>query len=99
MSHDKCNTVNNWYWCKIAGSSECRSCCDKRRSPGSPAMTQHFTFSRRELPRRLLRKNQQKAEIARIMNRDRSTIYREIKQNSGQKPLRRSVTLGNAKRL
>lgn len=51
-------------------------------------MAQHFTFSERELLRRLLRENREKPEIARLMNRDRSTIYREIKRNSGQRGYR-----------
>ena len=51
-------------------------------------MTQHLTFLEPELLRRLLRKNRTKTEIARLMNRDRSTMYREIKRNSGQRGYR-----------
>lgn len=51
-------------------------------------MAEHLTFQERELLRRLLRENRTKAEIARLMNRDRSTVYREIKRNSGQRGYR-----------
>lgn len=51
-------------------------------------MAQHLTFEERELLRRLLLADYSKAEIAQGMNRDRSTIYREIRRNSGARGYR-----------
>ena len=46
-------------------------------------MASHFTFPEREILYRLLKAKKPKAEITRLMGRDRSTIYREIKRNTG----------------
>ena len=46
-------------------------------------MASHFTFREREFLYRLLKAKRPKAEIAELMGRDRSTIYREIKRNTG----------------
>jgi len=46
-------------------------------------MASHFTFPEREILYRLLKAKKPKAEIARLMGRDRSTIYREIERNTG----------------
>ena len=51
-------------------------------------MAEHLTFPERELLHRLLRKNRPRSEIAKLMNRDRSTICREITRNSGQRGYR-----------
>ena len=73
---------------RIAGSFECGSLQRKRRSNGGPAMAHHLTFQERSLLRRLLKANYPKTEIAELMNRDRSTIYREINRNSGARGYR-----------
>ncbi len=46
-------------------------------------MASHFTFCEREILYRLLKVKKLKSEIARLMGRDRSTIYREIERNTG----------------
>jgi len=46
-------------------------------------MASHFTFPEREILYRLLKAKTPKAEIARLMGRDPSTIYREIGRNTG----------------
>ena len=46
-------------------------------------MASHLTFREREFLYRLLKARKPKAEIAELMGRDRSTIYREIKRNTG----------------
>jgi len=46
-------------------------------------MASHFTFCEREILYRLLKAKKPKAEIARLMGRSRSTIYREMKRNTG----------------
>lgn len=46
-------------------------------------MAKHLTYEERVVIHRLLRLNYSKAEIAEVINRDRSTIYREIERNSG----------------
>ena len=46
-------------------------------------MASHLTFREREILCRLLKAKKPKAEIAELMGRDRSTIYREIKRNRG----------------
>lgn len=45
-------------------------------------MAYHLTFQERELLYRLLKKGKSKAEIADVMGRDRSTIYRELSRNA-----------------
>jgi IS30 family transposase len=46
-------------------------------------MASHLTFREREILYRLLKAKKPKAEIARLMGRDRSTVYREIRRNTG----------------
>jgi len=46
-------------------------------------MANHLTFPEREILYRLLKARKPKSEIATLMGRDRSTIYREIKRNTG----------------
>jgi IS30 family transposase len=46
-------------------------------------MASHFTFREREILYRLLKAKKPKSEIAELMGRDRSTIYREVKRNTG----------------
>lgn len=46
-------------------------------------MAEHLTFPEREVLQRLLAAKTPKAEIARLMKRDPSTIYGEISRNSG----------------
>ncbi len=46
-------------------------------------MASHFTFCEREILYRLLKAKRSKTEIAKLMGRDRSTIYREIGRNTG----------------
>ena len=46
-------------------------------------MASHFTFCEREILYRLLKAKKAKSEIAKLMGRDRSTVYREIERNTG----------------
>ena len=46
-------------------------------------MASHLTFPEREFLYRLKKRGESKSEIARVMGRDRSTIYRELKRNTG----------------
>ena len=46
-------------------------------------MAKHLTAEERGFLYRLKRKGRSKAEIAELMGRDRSTIYRELKRNAG----------------
>jgi IS30 family transposase len=46
-------------------------------------MAKHFTFEQRTILHRLNKQGMPKAEIARLMGRDRSTIYRELRRNTG----------------
>src|SRR5262249_52058785 len=52
------------------------------QSHGGPAMAQHLTLAEREFLHRLLKAKKSKAEIGVLMNRHRSTIYRELARNS-----------------
>jgi IS30 family transposase len=45
-------------------------------------MACHLTFQEREFLYRLLKKGKSKTEIAEVMGRDRSTIYRELSRNA-----------------
>jgi IS30 family transposase len=45
-------------------------------------MARHLTFAERELLQRLVAKRKSRSEIADLMNRHRSTIYRELDRNS-----------------
>jgi transposase, IS30 family len=45
-------------------------------------MAQHFTFAERQFLQRMVKARKSKAEIGAIMNRHRSTIYRELQRNS-----------------
>jgi transposase, IS30 family len=47
-------------------------------------MADHLNLQERELLYRLLHQGKGKGEIAKIMERDRSTIYRELGRNTGQ---------------
>jgi transposase, IS30 family len=51
-------------------------------------MANHFTLSERKVLYWLVKKGKRKAEIAEIMERDRSTIYRELKRNAGKRGYR-----------
>jgi IS30 family transposase len=51
-------------------------------------MVSHLTFEERQFLYRLKRKGVSKVEVARLMGRDRSTIYRELGRNSGQRGYR-----------
>lgn len=51
-------------------------------------MACHFTLQERRHLYRLLKAGKSKTEIARLMDRDRSTIYRELKRNCGQRGYR-----------
>jgi IS30 family transposase len=46
-------------------------------------MASHLTFREREILYRLLKAKKPKSEIAELMGRSRSTIYREIERNTG----------------
>ncbi len=46
-------------------------------------MASHLTFQEREILYRLNRAKRPKAEIAEVLGRDRSTIYRELDRNTG----------------
>lgn len=46
-------------------------------------MASHFTFQERQVLYRLNQANRPKAEIAAVLGRDRSTIYRELSRNMG----------------
>jgi transposase, IS30 family len=47
-------------------------------------MASHLTLGDREYLQRLIKAKKSKAEIARLMNRHRSTIYRELERNGDQ---------------
>jgi IS30 family transposase len=51
-------------------------------------MADHLTLAEREILYRLKKKGRSKAEIAEMMGRHRSTIYRELKRNTGQRGYR-----------
>lgn len=51
-------------------------------------MAKHFTFREREILYRLQKEKRSKAEIAAILGRNRSTIYRELKRNVGDRGYR-----------
>lgn len=51
-------------------------------------MASHLTLQEREFLYRLKKQGRTKAEIAELMGRDRSTIYRELQRNSGQRGYR-----------
>ena len=48
-------------------------------------MADHLTLTERQVLYRLKKKGESKAEIADLMGRHRSTIYRELKRNTGQR--------------
>jgi transposase, IS30 family len=51
-------------------------------------MACHLTFQEREFLYRLKKEKKSKTEIATLMGRDRSTIYRELNRNSGRRGYR-----------
>jgi IS30 family transposase len=51
-------------------------------------MAHHLTLEERQFLYRLEKAGTTKTEIAALMNRDRSTIYRELKRNTGQRGYR-----------
>ena len=51
-------------------------------------MAHHLTLEEREFLYRLNKKGKSKTEIAELMGRDRSTVYRELKRNSGRRGYR-----------
>ena len=59
-------------------------------------MAKHLTFEERQFLYRLRKKGKSNAEIAELMGRDRSTIYRELGRNTGQRGYRPHPR-GNAK--
>ncbi len=59
-------------------------------------MASHLTFQEREVLYRLNKAKRTKSEIAEILGRDRSTIYRELNRNTGEcgyRPKQGSVPL------
>src|SRR5262245_19319179 len=78
----KCDRIGSDLGKSIAGSFECRFLPRRRYSHGGPAMARHLTFAERELLQRMVAKRKSRAEIADLMNRHRSTIYRELDRNS-----------------
>lgn len=51
-------------------------------------MAHHLTFEERQVLYRLKKRSTAKAEIARLMGRDRSTIFRELNRNTGKRGYR-----------
>jgi IS30 family transposase len=51
-------------------------------------MASHLTFEERQVLYRLKKRGTPKAEIGRLMDRDRSTIYRELNRNKGKRGYR-----------
>lgn len=51
-------------------------------------MAKHLTLEEREFLYRLNKKGTSKVEIAELMGRDRSTVYRELNRNTGQRGYR-----------
>lgn len=51
-------------------------------------MATHLTFQERQVLQRLIKAGKSKKEMAEVMGRDRSTIYRELARNSGQRGYR-----------
>ena len=64
-------------------------------------MAHHLTFQEREFLYRLKKAGQSKTAIAELMGRDRSTIYRELKRNTGQRGYRpkQAQRFANERRL
>jgi len=64
-------------------------------------MARHLTFEERQILYRLKRKGASKGEIARLMGRHRSTIFRELKRNTGKRGYRpkKAQCLADARRL
>jgi IS30 family transposase len=46
-------------------------------------MASHLTFAERQVLQELLKRGESRTEIARLMNRHRSTIHRELRRNGG----------------
>jgi IS30 family transposase len=64
-------------------------------------MAHHLTFQERGFLYRLKKQGKSKTEIAQLMGRDRSTIYRELKRNTGARGYRpqQAQRLAEARRL
>lgn len=64
-------------------------------------MAKHLTFEERQFLYRLRRKGKSNTEIAELMGRDRSTIYRELDRNAGQRGYRpqQAQRLADTRRL
>jgi IS30 family transposase len=64
-------------------------------------MASHLNFQDREFLYRLKKQGMSIAEIARLMGRDRSTVYRELARNTGQRGYRakQAQRLADARRL
>jgi IS30 family transposase len=64
-------------------------------------MAKHLTFEERQFLYRLRKKGKSKTEIAELMSRDRSTIYRELGRNTGQRGYRpkQAQRLADTRRL
>jgi IS30 family transposase len=64
-------------------------------------MAKHFTFEERRFLYRLRKKGKSNTEIAELMGRDRSTIYRELSRNTGQRGYRpkQAQRLADTRRL
>ena len=59
-------------------------------------MAAHLTIREREFLHRLVKSGKSKAEIAKLMGRDRSTIYRELNRNAGERGYRPEQAQGLA---
>jgi transposase, IS30 family len=59
-------------------------------------MADHFTFAERKILYRLNKQGKSKTEIAELLGRHRSTIYRELKRNTGQRGYRPKQAQGLA---
>lgn len=64
-------------------------------------MAKHLTFEERQFLYRLRKKGKSNTEIAELMGRDRSTIYRELERNAGQRGYRpqQAQRLADTRRL
>src|SRR5262245_60173318 len=63
-------------------------CFRKQHSHGGPAMARHLTLAERQVLQELLQRIGSRTEVARLMNRHPSTIYRELSRNSSARGYR-----------